>query len=76
MGIGAMMAAVTKLPLTSVLIASLLLISDATKVMPLVIVAVVIAYVAVAHIGPRLVARTAGNEHADSDAQADMPARA
>jgi H+/Cl- antiporter ClcA len=54
MGIGALMAAVTKLPLTSVLVASLLLLSDAVNVMPLVIVAVVIAYVAVAHIEPRL----------------------
>ena len=54
MGMGALMAAVMKLPLTSVLIASLLMLSDAVKVMPLVIVAVVIAYVAVAHIEPRL----------------------
>ena len=59
MGIGAMTAAVMKLPLTSVLLASLLVLSDAAKVMPLVIVAVVVAYVAVAHIGPRLASRTA-----------------
>jgi H+/Cl- antiporter ClcA len=76
MGIGAVMAATTKLPLTSVLIASLLLLSDAVKVMPLVILAVVVAYVAVAHIEPRLAARTAGNGHADSGAHADTPARA
>jgi H+/Cl- antiporter ClcA len=76
MGIGAMMAATTKLPLTSVLIASLLLLSDAAKVMPLVIVAVVVAYVAVARIERRLAARTAGNGHAGSDTQADTPARA
>jgi H+/Cl- antiporter ClcA len=75
MGTGAMMAATTKLPLTSVLIASLLLLSDAVKVMPLVIVAVVVAYVAVAHIEPRLAARITGNKHADSSAQADIPAR-
>jgi H+/Cl- antiporter ClcA len=75
MGTGAMMAATTKLPLTSVLIASLLLLSDAVKVMPLVIVAVVIAYVAVAHIEPRLAARIAGNKHVGSSAQADIPAR-
>src|SRR5215472_15375612 len=61
MGLGAMTAAATKLPLTSVLIASLLLLSDAVKVMPLVIVAVVVAYVAVARIEPRLATRTAGN---------------
>jgi H+/Cl- antiporter ClcA len=54
MGLGAMTASVMRLPLTSVLLASLLLLSDATKVMPLVIVAVVVAYVAVAHILPRL----------------------
>ena len=59
MGIGAMTAAVMKLPLTSVLLASLLMLSDAAKVMPLVIVAVVVAYVAVAHIAPRLASRTA-----------------
>lgn len=76
MGIGAMMAAVLKLPLTSVLLASLLLLSDAVKVMPLVIVTVVIAYVAVAHIEPRLTARKAGNEHVSSGAQADIPAQA
>jgi H+/Cl- antiporter ClcA len=57
MGIGAMTVAVMKLPLTAVLLASLLLLSDAAKVMPLVIVAVVVAYVAVAHVTPRLTAR-------------------
>jgi H+/Cl- antiporter ClcA len=76
MGIGAMMAAVLKLPLTAVLLASLLLLSDAVKVMPLVIVAVVIAYVAVAHIEPGLAARIAGKKHASSGAQADLPAEA
>ena len=59
MGLGAMSAAAMRLPLTSVLLASLLLVSDATKVMPLVIVAVVVAYVAVAHILPRLGPRPA-----------------
>jgi chloride channel protein, CIC family len=76
MGIGALMAAVLKLPLTSVLIASLLLLSDAVKVMPLVIVAVVVAYVAVAHTEPRLAAGLAGKKHASSGAQADVPAEA
>jgi H+/Cl- antiporter ClcA len=71
MGIGAMTAAVMKLPLTSVLLASLLVLPDAAKVMPLVIVAVVVAYVAVAHIGPRLAthpqpAERAGTTHADA----------
>jgi H+/Cl- antiporter ClcA len=54
MGIGAMTAAVMKLPLTSVLLTGLLLASDAVALLPLVIVAVVVAYVAVARIGPRL----------------------
>jgi H+/Cl- antiporter ClcA len=72
MGIGAVMAATTKLPLTSVLVASLLVLSDAVKVTPLVIVAVVIAYVAVAHVEPRLAARMAGNGHAGGGAQTDM----
>ena len=69
MGIGAMTAAVMKLPLTSVLLASLLVLPDAAKVMPLVIVAVVVAYVAVAHIGPRLVNRDAAAAGAGSEAQ-------
>jgi H+/Cl- antiporter ClcA len=45
MGIGAMCAAMLKLPMTSVLLATLLLFSDGLAVMPLVIVAVVVAYV-------------------------------
>jgi H+/Cl- antiporter ClcA len=73
MGIGAITAATMKLPLTSVLIASLLMLSDAVKVMPLVIVAVVIAYVGVAHIEPRLAARIAGRKHVSSGAEAEAP---
>jgi hypothetical protein len=45
MGIGAMCAVMLRLPMTSVLLATLLLLSDGIAVMPLVIVAVVIAYV-------------------------------
>jgi chloride channel protein, CIC family len=45
MGIGAMCAVMLRLPMTSVLLATLLLLSDGLAVMPLVIVAVVIAYV-------------------------------
>jgi H+/Cl- antiporter ClcA len=44
MGIGAMTAVMLRLPLTSVLLATLLLASDGVAVMPLVIVAVVVAY--------------------------------
>jgi H+/Cl- antiporter ClcA len=46
MGIGAMCASMLKLPFTSVLLATVLLTSDGYAVMPVVIVAVVVAYVA------------------------------
>ena len=52
MGIGAMCAVMLRLPLTSVLLATLLLYSDGLAVMPLVIVAVVVAYVASARLAP------------------------
>ena len=52
MGIGAMCAVMLRLPLTSVLLATLLLYSDGLAVMPLVIVAVVVAYVASARLTP------------------------
>jgi H+/Cl- antiporter ClcA len=52
MGIGAMTVVMLRLPLTSVLLATLLLASDALAVMPLVIVAVVVAYVASARLTP------------------------
>jgi H+/Cl- antiporter ClcA len=52
MGIGAMCAVMLRLPLTSVLLATLLLASDGLQVMPLVIVAVVVAYVLSARLAP------------------------
>jgi H+/Cl- antiporter ClcA len=52
MGIGAMTAVMLRLPLTSVLLATLLLGSDGLAVMPLAIVAVVVAYVASARLAP------------------------
>lgn len=52
MGIGAMCVAMLDLPLTSVLIPSLLLASDALALMPLVIVAVVVSYVVRARLIP------------------------
>jgi H+/Cl- antiporter ClcA len=52
MGIGAMSAVMLRLPLTSVLLATLLLYSDGLAVMPLVIVAVVVAYVLSARLAP------------------------
>jgi H+/Cl- antiporter ClcA len=50
MGMGAMMVVMLRLPFTSVLIATLLLLSDGIAVMPLVIVAVAVAYVASARL--------------------------
>jgi H+/Cl- antiporter ClcA len=50
MGIGAMSMVMLRFPLTSILLPSLLLGADGINVMPLVIVAVVVAYVASAHL--------------------------
>jgi H+/Cl- antiporter ClcA len=52
LGIGAMSVVMLRLPLTSVLLATLLLASDGLTVMPLVIVAVVVSYVASARLAP------------------------
>jgi H+/Cl- antiporter ClcA len=52
MGMGAMLVVMLTLPLTSVLLVTLLLFSDGIAVMPLVIVAVVVAYVTGARLGP------------------------
>ena len=52
MGIGAMSAVLLRLPLTSVLLATLLLGADGLATMPLVIVAVVVAFVASAWFVP------------------------
>ena len=52
MGIGAMTVVMLRLPLTSVLLATLLLSSDAAAVTPLAIVAVVVAYVVSARLAP------------------------
>jgi hypothetical protein len=52
MGLGAMSAVMLTLPLTSVLLATILLFSDGLAVTPLVIVAVVVAYVVAARIEP------------------------
>ncbi len=69
MGIGAMSAVMLTLPLTSVLLATLLLGSDGLAVTPLVIVAVIVAHVAAARMttdggttpaGPAQPAATAG----------------
>ena len=52
MGIGAMCAVMLSLPLTATLLATLLLGTDGLAAMPVVIVAVVVAYVAAAHLTP------------------------
>jgi H+/Cl- antiporter ClcA len=52
MGIGAMSVVMLGLPLTSVMLATLLLGTDGLAAMPLAIVAVVIAYVVTAHLTP------------------------
>jgi len=52
MGIGAMTAVMLELPLTSVLFTAIFLSADAIALTPLVIVAVVVAYVASARVGP------------------------
>ncbi len=52
MGMGAMSVALLKLPMTSVLLATLLLGSDGVTVMPLVIVAVVVCHVATSRLTP------------------------
>jgi H+/Cl- antiporter ClcA len=89
MGIGAMCVVMLKLPLTSVLLATLLLFSDGLAVMPLVIVAVVVAHVVSARLtpapgpagepgGPRpghpgRVMRDGGPREDPSGTDADMP---
>jgi H+/Cl- antiporter ClcA len=54
MGIGAMAVSMLGLPLTSVLLAAVFLQADAVELMPLIIVAVVVAYVASARLDPPL----------------------
>jgi H+/Cl- antiporter ClcA len=52
MGMGAMAASVLRLPLTSVLLSCLVLASDGIAIMPVVIVAVVTAYIAATWLDP------------------------
>jgi chloride channel protein, CIC family len=70
MGIGAMCTVMLNLPLTATLLATLLLGTDGLNVMPLVIVAVVVAYVTSARLGPAPATETAG------PAQTEAPGRA
>jgi H+/Cl- antiporter ClcA len=52
MGVGAMTAGALKLPMTAVLLPSLLFTSDAIQLMPVVIVAVVVSYIVAVRINP------------------------
>jgi H+/Cl- antiporter ClcA len=74
MGIGAMTAVLLRLPFTAVLLATLLLSSDGLQVMPLAIVAVVVAYVASARLIPAPAAEPA--EPKPAAAQPDTAAAA
>ncbi|MGA2474092.1 MAG: chloride channel protein [Acidimicrobiales bacterium] len=69
MGVGAMIAGALKMPFTAVLLPSLLFVSDAVTLMPLVIVAVVVSYVIAVWIKP-------SPPPADAPAQVPAPAPA
>jgi H+/Cl- antiporter ClcA len=73
MGIGAMSAVMLRLPLTSVLLATVLLSSDALTVTPVAIVAVVVAYVASARLAPTPAA-SGGAPAASGEAPSAAPA--
>ena len=77
MGMGAMIVVMLNLPLTAVLITSLLLGSNAAAAMPLVIVAVAVAYVAAARFTPRPTAVTPppGTPAPPRQARRHLPAR-
>jgi H+/Cl- antiporter ClcA len=76
MGIGAMCVVLLRLPLTAVLLATLLLAEDGLAVMPLVIVAVAVAYVASARLTPASPAAPAAASPAEAPVQASRtPAR-
>jgi H+/Cl- antiporter ClcA len=71
MGIGAMTAAMLRLPMTSVLLATLLLLSSGLEAMPLVIIAVTVAYVASERLRP---SPTAAEAPTPAEAKAPSPA--
>jgi H+/Cl- antiporter ClcA len=76
MGIGAMSVVMLRLPLTSVLLATLLLASDGLAVMPLVIVAVVVAYVASARLTPAPAPASGNTSSHDASPGTAQPVRA
>jgi H+/Cl- antiporter ClcA len=74
MGMGAMAAGMLRLPLTSVLLASLVLLSDGIAIMPVVIVAVVTAYVAATWLDPPAESAASAPAPAPTSAPAPAPA--
>ena len=76
MGIGAMSVAMLRLPLTSVLLATLLLEADSLTLMPLVIVAVVVSYVVVARLEPSPAPAPAAPNDAEAGGGAAVAAKA
>jgi H+/Cl- antiporter ClcA len=75
MGIGAMTVVMLRLPLTSVLLAILLLGTDGLAVMPLVIVAVVVAYVISVRLTPAPAAASAVAPQPAGEAASAVPTR-
>jgi hypothetical protein len=75
MGIGAMSAAMLQLPLTSVLLATVILGVDGFTVMPLVIVAVTVSYVTSARLTPRPAAPQVGEAGSDRNHEPVPPPR-
>lgn len=71
MGIGAMCVVMLKLPLTSVMLATLLMFEDGLAVTPIVIVAVVVAHVVSARLAPRPAAPARRSEDAGTPAVPD-----
>jgi H+/Cl- antiporter ClcA len=74
MGVGAMVAGALKMPMTAVLLPSLLFLSDAVTLMPVVIVAVVVSYVVAIWIQPAPPDASAAAAPAPSAAPASAPA--
>jgi H+/Cl- antiporter ClcA len=68
MGVGAMVAAALKMPFTAVLLPSLLFLSDAVTLMPVVIVTVVVSYVVAVWIKPTPPAEAPGGSPAPAPA--------
>ena len=76
MGIGAMSAAMLRLPMTSVLLPALLLSADGLQVIPLAIVSVVVAYVVSIRLSPAPAADSAAAPAPEPAPAAPPPSRA